>query len=344
MRRSIWLAVLVLIAAGAGALARGSMSDEGRTPAAAPTSANAGLIVGAGRVESISEELEISAELPGRLRAVLVDEGSEVRKGDVVAEIESAEYVARLAAARASAARAHAELERIVNGARREERDEARAAVAQAAAVLAQAKTEVVRREALFRDGAISREELERTDRDLRVAQARHDELVERQRLIDSDARHEDVDRARAAVAAAEASVSEARAMLEKTRVRAPIDGVILRRHLLGGESVAVSSTPEPIVSMADLSQLRVRMDVDETDIADVRLGQRAWVTADAFGSRQFPGRVVRIGSMLGRKNVRTDAPAERQDTKVLETLIALEPGHPLPVGLRVDAFIAKTP
>ena len=130
--------------------------------------------------------------------------------------------------------------------------------------------------------------------------------------------------------------------MLEKTRIRAPIDGIILRRHLRAGESLAVSPTPTAIVSMADVSQLRVRMDVDETDIADVRVGQRAWVTADAFGARRFAGHVVRVGSMLGRKNVQTDAPAERQDNKVLETLIALDPGHPLRVGLRVDAYIAQ--
>jgi HlyD family secretion protein len=61
---------------------------------------------------------------------------------------------------------------------------------------------------------------------------------------------------------------------------------------------------------------------------------------ADAYGERRFPGRVIRIARMLGRKNVRTDDPAERLDTKILETLVEFEPGTTLPVGMRMDVFI----
>ena len=63
-------------------------------------------------------------------------------------------------------------------------------------------------------------------------------------------------------------------------------------------------------------------------------------MTADAFGGRRFTGTVVRIGQVLGKKNVRTDEPTERVDTKVLETLIELQDGHELPLGLRVQAFV----
>jgi HlyD family secretion protein len=81
---------------------------------------------------------------------------------------------------------------------------------------------------------------------------------------------------------------------------------------------------------------------VDEADVARLRDGQAAYVTADAFGQRRFTGRVVRVGQVLGRKNVRTDEPTERVDTKVLETLIELVDGHELPLGLRVQAFILE--
>ena len=76
---------------------------------------------------------------------------------------------------------------------------------------------------------------------------------------------------------------------------------------------------------------MRVRVDVDEADVARVRVGQPAYVTADAFGTRRFNGRVMRVGQMLGRKNVRTDEPSERVDQKVLETLVELEDGSALP-------------
>jgi hypothetical protein len=81
-------------------------------------------------------------------------------------------------------------------------------------------------------------------------------------------------------------------------------------------------------------------VDVDETDVSKVRVGQGAYVTADAFGKQKFWGRVVRIGQQLGPKNVRTDEPTERVDKKILETLVELDQGGDLPVGLRVDAFI----
>jgi HlyD family secretion protein len=79
---------------------------------------------------------------------------------------------------------------------------------------------------------------------------------------------------------------------------------------------------------------------VDETDVSKVRVGQKAYVTVDAFGKQRFWGHVVRVGEQLGPKNVRTDEPTERVDKKILETLVELDRGAQLPMGLRVDAFI----
>ena len=157
--------------------------------------------------------------------------------------------------------------------------------------------------------------------------------------MVDAGSREENHARADADVALARAALDEARAMLEKTIVRAPIDGIVLRRNRRAGESVS-TQFDSPIVTLADRSRVRVRMDVDESDVAHLRVGQPAYVTADAFGDRRFAGAVVRIGQVLGRKNVRTDEPTERVDTKILETLIELSDGHELPLGLRVQAFI----
>ena len=62
--------------------------------------------------------------------------------------------------------------------------------------------------------------------------------------------------------------------------------------------------------------------------------------TADAFDGVKFWGRIVRVGQVLGKKNVRADEPAERVDTKILEVLVLLDDGHELPLGLRVQTFI----
>jgi hypothetical protein len=87
-----------------------------------------------------------------------------------------------------------------------------------------------------------------------------------------------------------------------------------------------------------------VRVDVDEVDVSKIAVGQRAYVTADAFDGVTFWGRVVRVGQVLGKKNIRTDEPAERVDTKILEVLVQLDDGHELPLGLRVQAFIVGKP
>jgi len=94
------------------------------------------------------------------------------------------------------------------------------------------------------------------------------------------------------------------------------------------------------VITMADDSVLRVRLDVDESDVSKLRVGQRGYVTAEAYGTHKFWGRVIRVGGILGRKNVRTDEPSEHVDTKILETLVELEPGQALPLGLRVDAYV----
>jgi multidrug resistance efflux pump len=311
------------------------------TSTARPARAD-GLIVGPGRVEPLSEEIAISGEVPGRLRQVRVQEGDRIRAGDALAEIEPAEYRARVDAARARLEIAKAELARHENGSRREERAEADAAAVQADEVARQAAAERQRRDTLFSEGVIAREELERAVRDERVAVARRQEGREHARVVDAAAREDERSRARASIALAQAQLAEAQVLLEKTIVRSPVDGVVLRRHLQPGESLAVLPVPAAIVTVADVSRLRVRVDVDEAEIAGLRVGQAAYVTAEAYADRRFAGRVVRVGEMLGRTNIRTDQPSERIDHKVLETLIELDPSARLPVGLRVDAFISR--
>jgi hypothetical protein len=83
---------------------------------------------------------------------------------------------------------------------------------------------------------------------------------------------------------------------------------------------------------------------VDESDVSKLKVGQRAYVTAEAYGDYKFWGSVIRVGRILGKKNIRTDEPSEHVDTKILETLVQLDPGQRLPLGLRVDSFIERAP
>ena len=227
-----------------------------------------------------------------------------------------------------------------MNGARVEERREASAGVSQAEATLAHAEIDARRMRNLLTGGAISQAEVDQAERNARVARARVDEMRERFNTVNADARGDERRRAEANVRVAQAQVAEARAFLAKTDIRSPIDGVVLRKHHNAGESLSVESPDSIVATIGDLRVLRVRVEVDETDVAGLALGQSAWVTADAYGTRRFSGRVVRIGETLGQKRIRTERPSERTDTRVLETLVELDPGTSLPIGLRVDSFI----
>jgi multidrug resistance efflux pump len=343
MKRSTVLVIVGMAAIGvlSWGARRGSDGAAVAAAAAAPAATPAEFVAGPGAVEALSEEIRVSAQIGGRLDQVLVDEGDRVTAGQVLAVIENRDYRARVASADAELRLREAELRRLVNGARPQERREVEAALAEADAVLQHARTEQERNRQLLRVGVIAQNEVDGADRAARVAQARVDAARQHADLVNADPREEDVARAQSAIALAQARLEEARAELDKTFVRAPIGGVILRRRCKAGESVS-TQFESPIVTMADDRVRRVRVDVDETDVAAVAVGQAAYVTADGFGDRHFAGRVVRVGRLLGRKNVRTDEPTERVDTKVLETLVQLEDGRELPLGLRVQAFIAR--
>lgn len=344
MKKRLFLIIAIVGLTGASATVIWGRTTTARK--AQPRQANAQseyLIAGAGRVEPSSENVKLGSEINGKVKRIYAEEGDTVRRGQVLAELENSDYRAQVESAEAEVMQKQAELRKVINGARQQERSEALSSVAEAEAVMNNAKSDMVRRRELFAAGVISREEDDRYEKEYEVAKARYEEMSQHHALVDADAREEDRAIAQASLQLAQAKLENARALLEKTYIRSPIDATVLRKHHREGESVSNStSAPDPIFTIGDKSALRVRVDVDEADVSKLSLGQRAYVTADAYGDKRFPGHVVRIGEELGRKNVRTDEPTERVDMKILETLVELDHGVELPVGLRVNAYIVK--
>ena len=299
------------------------------------------IISGPGRVEPLSEDIKLGSELSGKLKAVYVEEGDQIRSGELLAELQNDDYRAQIGSAEAQVLAKEATLRKVLNGARIQERSEAMSSVREAEAVMNNARAEMDRHQKLFAAGVIAQEESERYAREYEVAKAKYEEAAQHHSLIDDQAREEDRAFAQADLQLARATLAEARARYAKTLIKSPINGTVLRKHHRSGESVSNSSTvPDPILTIGDKVVLRVRVDVDETEVSKVHVGERAYVTADAFTGQRFWGRVVRVGEQLGRKNLRTDEPTEHVDTKILETLVELDDGTQLPIGLRVDAFI----
>jgi HlyD family secretion protein len=297
------------------------------------------MIAGAGRIEPVSEEIQVGAELYGRIHSVLVEEGQLIRQGHTIAVLVNDDYLARVELAEATIRERQASVDRLANGARSEHRLESEAQAREAEAILANALADRERRTKLFQAELISRMEFDASEREFEVAKARSSAAKERAAAVRDETRPEDLRKARAELDRAHAQLAEAKAMLAKTYVTAPIDGTVLRKQMKAGESITALSN-QPVITMGDCSRLRVRVDVDETDVGRIQVGQEAWVRADAYGAAKFKGRVLRIGQTLGRKKVRTDEPGEKVDQKVLETLIEMEAGVRLPIGLRVDAYI----
>jgi ABC exporter DevB family membrane fusion protein len=347
-RKQIVVVVALAVVAGAALLLHSGSKNA--AAASAPASSDTGsaqpiitksVIAGPGLVEPDSEDVKVGTELAGKLKQVLAEEGQQVKKGQVLAILVNDDYRAQVDASRAQVHQAEAAYQKVLNGSRPQERGESNAAMVQAQSVEANARADWERRQKLFDAGVISQEDLDHSRRDYNVAEAQYQAAQQHFHLVDDRQRDEDIASAKAQLEIAQAQLAGNEAIYEKTFLRAPFDGTILRKHHRTGESVTNSSvTPDPVFTMGDVAGLRVRVDVDETDVARVAEGQKVYVTAASYQGQKFWGHVIRVGGQLGHKNVQTDEPKEKTDTKILETLVQLDPGVHLPIGLRVDAYI----
>jgi HlyD family secretion protein len=293
-----------------------------------------------GRVEPVSEKLELAIGVVGTLAAVYVDEGDPIKRGQVLAALVDDDQKARVTEAQGQVKLREAELEKLLHGARPEERQQAAAQVQKTMASVALAEQELTRRRPLTATGVSTQQALDQAVSAKQVAEANDNASRAALELINAPPRSEDVAIARANLAVAEANLDQQRALLEKMQLHSPIDGVVLRRYLKTGETISIQPLI-PVLQVGDTSRSRVRAEIDETEVGRLKLNQRAWITAPAYPNQRFGGHVARIGQKMGRKTVRGDEPTEKNDTNVLDTLIDLdEQGVRLPVGLRVDVYL----
>jgi multidrug resistance efflux pump len=292
-----------------------------------------------GRIEGRTEEIELRPRLLGRVAGVLVKEGQTVKKDDVLVALDDAEYRHAVALAAAEVRLAEARLERRINGARQEERDEARSLADARRAELEAAELSWKRIEQLSRKQTVSQQEAD--DSRTRVAALRSELAAARAhvQLLDAPARPDEILMDRAQVEAARARLELANVQLERTNLRAPCDAQILRVDVESGE-LASPESPDAAVILVDTSRYRVRAFVEEMDAPRVRPGMEATIYADGMPECELRGHVAHSSPRMTRKQLYTDDPAERYDTKTREVWIDLEPSQPLVVGLRVDVVI----
>jgi multidrug efflux pump subunit AcrA (membrane-fusion protein) len=170
----------------------------------------------------------------------------------------------------------------------------------------------------------------------LKLARAERDRLG---RAGNSAVRKEELTIADAKVALAEGTVRRERLMLDKTLLRAPTDGVVLRVQAEPGEMVGPEDNRD-LFTLVNRSSTRVRACVEELDAMNVAVGQRTVVFADGKPDRQYAGIVFSCSPFVAPKVQRHLKPGEMVDVRVREVLIELADGSDLLIGLPVEVFI----
>lgn len=247
------------------------------------------------------KKVNISALVPGRISKIGVVEGQEVKAGDFLLKLDSTQYEANAERDRNLIQTYTAEL-------------------IQARARLARDQNAFERQKKLFDLQLISLDQLETARAQYEVSRAQVEALHYQSRQ-------------------AEASLKSTLDNLNKTTYTSPIDGIITSLAVEEGEVAIVGTMNNPgtvLLTIADLSLMEVEVDVDETDVVNIRLGQNAQVKVDAFPNTVFKGRVTEIGSSAKPRTI-----ASAQESKDFKVVVTLDsPPFKLKPGLSASADI----
>jgi HlyD family secretion protein len=307
--------------------ARAESPDEKRWQAVAP-----------GRVESSSGEVKIASPVVGIIGEVLVKPNDKVFAGEPLIRLHDAEIQARLAATEAQiAVRKRARNDQNPSS-RASDRRKAEDAVADAEKAVIDTRAALDRVASERREGRGSDAELERSRAIFSRAQDRLKQQKAELRRVEADTSTPLPTQVEGQLNIARAELLVAEAALEKMTIRAPIAGLVLQVNAKPGE-LAAPSAPQPLVLLGDLSALRVRAEVDERDLAEIKIGQPVLVRAAAFRGREFPGKVSFIAPIVEPGRINTRGQRALTDVDVVEVLVDLAEAGPLVVGMKVDVY-----
>ena len=290
----------------------------------------------------ISGNIEVTTvgvgfKIPGHVAARLVKEGDTVRKGQVVAKLETADLELAVAEAQAQLLAAQANLAELKNGSRRQEVLAAQAVARRTEADKQNAAVEEQRAQKLFAMNAISAQERDRARTALETAKARYDEALQQLNLVMEGPRQEQIELAEARVQQAQEQLKLAQTRLAYAQITSPIDGVVLSENIEAGEYVAAGT---PVVTVGNIEQVWLKAYINETDLGRVKLGQKVAVTTDTYPGKVYNGYISFISSEaeFTPKTIQT---TEERVKLVYRIKINIEnPAQELKPGMPADAVI----
>jgi HlyD family secretion protein len=308
-------------------------------PAGCGRGKKTGPITASGTIEAV--EVNVASQTSGRILRLAVDEGSLVKPGDVVASVDSSLLEIQLQQAEAGVRLAEAQLALLLKGARVEDIRQAEETVRQAEANLKLAADERDRVHNLYEKKSATLQQKQNADTRYALASAQLEAAREGLRKWQRLARPEEIEQGRARLDQAVA----ARDLLKKTivdaTIAAPTAGVVTHKVVEVGDYVGPGTT---VVTVADLSRVRLEIFVTEPELGKVRLGAPADVTIDSYPGRAFKGIVIFVSpeAEFTPKNIQT-----KEERVKLVYRVRIEVSNPegiLKTGMPADAAIAPAP
>lgn len=294
-------------AAGTGETASANASNG---TSAAPSAAQSPAVAESGGVVLESKgyiipahQILVSPKVSGMVMKLMVEEGQRVKKGDVLAQLETTDYQADLDHAKASLAITRQRLLELERGNRPEEVNQAKAELDEAVAQRAQLEAAWLRSRKLRDNNTLSVNDYELAESSFKAMDGRVQRLTNAYQLMVKGARDERIELARAEVRQAEADVAKSDWRLSNATISAPISGTILKKNAEEGNVVnpIAFNGSFSVCDMADLSDLEVELTIQERDISRVFKGQKCMVRCEAFPERVYHGFVSRLMPIADR-------------------------------------------
>lgn len=312
--RWIIAGIAILILLGAGRVIYGKLNAATevevfrvKSPSSLSSQPGDTVILNATGYIIAAHKIEVASKVVGRVAWIGVEKGDRVKQGQVLVRLEDDEYRAQMQQARGNLIALQARLKELENGSRPEEISKAKADLEVSRADLSNAKISLDRTKNLVSQGVMAKQALD-------DAQARYDGQVARVAslertfdLIKIGPRQEQIDAVRGQIEQAKGSVAFAETQLANTVIRAPVAGTILERAVEKGEFVTTSFVGDRgakgyVVSLADLNDLQVELDINQNDFAKLGPKQKGVVTTDAYPDRKYEGYVYEVSPEANRQ------------------------------------------
>jgi HlyD family secretion protein len=337
---------LLALAAGAGAVGTATLSHSDLLNAKADDTYKAEdvtpkvdwVAAAPGRVEPKSGLIRIGSALLGRIAEVPVKQNDKVEKGELLIRLDDDEARARLQAAETEVASRKRERDAQPLDKARDELRTAEDNVFSAERALTNAHFELEYELQARRAGTGSDEHVAQARDDLAKATDKLQEERSHYAKAQSKPNIPAPNRLESALQAARSDVSVAEALLEKTRILAPVSGTILLLPAKVGEMVA-PSPDQTLAVLGDMSVVRLKAEVDEIDVSKIKVGGKVGVKSNAYPGKEFEGTVAELAPSLTSPQFALRGARRPMDVDVLPVTIDLDGNPPLLPGMRADAF-----